>query len=133
MAYVGKGSDGSLMTPVRIQVSQPEVGAHLSKSGSPYHQTSGAFYLVDNPNYYYYWIDSSPEIIQSNAVFVNAKGPNTYSRYIGRMQVDGQTHVSVVAPFIGFNFFDSDNVERVAKSYQILVCDPKPVNPCSEY
>jgi hypothetical protein len=54
MAYVGKGYTGVAPMAARIQVSLPEQGAHLSKSGKPFFQKTGAFYLVDNPSYNYY-------------------------------------------------------------------------------
>jgi hypothetical protein len=133
MAYVGKGYNGVFKTAARIQVTEPGRGTYLNLAGKSYFQKTGAYYLYDNPNYHYYWVDSFVDKIFPNAVGIKAGGANSISGYIGRLQVDGQTHVTIAAPFLGLFLIGSDDVQRYAKSYQVLVCDPKPVNSCSKF
>jgi hypothetical protein len=132
MAYVGKGDVGTIIG-ARIQVSEPENGAYLMKSGKSYRQKNGAFYLVDNPNYHYYWVDSRAGTAHPNAIVVKTAESSTVSSYIGRLQVDGKTNVGRASAVIGMVFVGSNGMAQVGKSYQVLVCDPKPVNPCSKF
>jgi hypothetical protein len=133
MAYVGKGKNGLISFPARIQVTEPGRGAHLSNSGKKVFQETGAFYLVDNPSYNYYWVDSNSDMSHPNAVTFRAGGANSLSASFGRIQVDGQMNIAFAWTTLGLTLFGSDGVEQVAKSYQILVCDPKPVNLCSKF
>jgi hypothetical protein len=133
MAYVGNGKNGLISVAARIQVTEPGRGAHLLKSGKPYLQETGAFYLVDNPSYNYYWVDYSPSTIVPNVVKIRATGANSPNSFVGRLQEDGQTKIGFVSQLLGLLFLGSDNVKKVATNYQVLACDPKPVNLCSKF
>jgi hypothetical protein len=132
MVYVGKANNGLGNLAVRIQISEPGRGIYTSKSGKPFFIESGGFYLVDNPSYHYYWVESAPMTFHPNAVSVKVAGPQSLSGSISRLQVDGQTQISTAFLGGGAALKETDGVERIAKSYQVLVCDPKPVNPCSK-
>jgi hypothetical protein len=132
-AYVGKYFEGFVWRIARVQVSQPNRGIYLIKNGKLVNFPSGGYYLADNPNNHYYWIDL-PEIISTatNAVTVkqNEQYP-TISR-VGRVQIDGQLQIGT-ANELGLANADEKGDLRYARSYQILVCDPRPANQCSEF
>jgi hypothetical protein len=132
MAYVGKINDGEVFRAARLQTSQPGAGFYAASSGRPFFRESGGTYLYNNPNYSYYWIDSFSSLIPLNAVYIPTAGPNSYGIHIARLQISGQTHVSIAPQPTGIFYIDDKGVERIARNYQLLVCDPKPANPCSE-
>jgi hypothetical protein len=133
MAYVGKGPNGLIMRIGRVQVYQPGRGVHLGLAGRPFFLNKGGFYLVDNPNYNYYWVDSAPMVFHSNAVAVKIGGGSKLSDTVARIQIDGKTDIGINTQVKGAFFFDGNGNEFVASNFQVLVCDPKPVNPCSKF
>jgi hypothetical protein len=132
MAYVGKGFNDIIDRVARIQVTEPGKGLYMSKSGLPFFQQSGGFYLYNNPNYDYHWVDATSEFMPSNIVRIKIGGPQSLDCYAGRLQVDGQTQVSLVAHTMGMFFFDG-NTEKVSLNYQVLACTPKPAYQCSKF
>jgi hypothetical protein len=132
MAYVGKINDGEVFRAARLQISQPGAGFYASSSGLLYYRESGGTYLYNNPKYSYYWIDSSRLLSPPNAVYIPTTGPNSYGSYVTRLQVNGQTHVANAFQRGGMYYVDEKGAERNSRNYQVLVCDPKPANPCSE-
>jgi hypothetical protein len=134
MIYVGKVYDGFNNKPAAVQVSQPGAGIYITKSGAPLFIESGGYFLVNNPNYTYYWVDSSiNDNIPSNSVNVKLGGPDSFTLNVGRLQQNGQIYTGLTGPGYGL-FYSAPNIaEHLAYNYQVLVCDPKPSNPCSKF
>jgi hypothetical protein len=131
MAYVGKILNNQ-MRIARIQVAEPGRGFYLADKGKGLFIKNGGFYLYNNPSYHYYWVDSNPLLVSPNAVVVTAYGPNSASAFISRVQTDGQTNIGVAFFGAGSTWVKPDGIEAAIGNYQVLVCDPKPVNPCSK-
>jgi hypothetical protein len=112
--------------------NQPLKGAHVSSDGKVYYNANDGFFLVDNPNYNYYWKDTYGTAVPSNAVALPTNGPNSWTWYIGRSQIDGQVRLGPIALPLGFYYPGDDGFEHFTKSYQTLVCDPNPVKTCSK-
>lgn len=132
MAYVGKAYNGDVWQPARIQTAQPGRGAYMEKSKKSFFVKSGGFFLADNPNYHYYWAEASEAISYSNAVSISLSGSGGFVVSIGRLQIDGQTRIGLYHETPGLLFVGSDGIARNALHAQILLCDPKPANPCGK-
>ncbi|KAG5667179.1 hypothetical protein PVAND_015174 [Polypedilum vanderplanki] len=68
LAFVGMGKYFELNWPGRIQTTSPS-GFYFPKGGIEAYMTNGSYYLVDNSNYSYYWVNYEGNF-PSNAVFV---------------------------------------------------------------
>jgi hypothetical protein len=129
---VGKINDGSIFRVSRLQISKPGAGFYAASFGRSFYRESGGTYLYNNPKYSYYWIDAFGSFSSPNAVIVPTVGSNSYGSLVGRLQINGQTYVALAPPPMGIYYIDDKGVERNARNYQLLVCDSKPANPCSE-
>jgi hypothetical protein len=133
MFYVGNAFTGLADRISILQIKQPGAGFYNAKAGVPIYIPSG-YFLVNNPDYTYYWTDSySDEDIPSNAVSVRIAGPNSLAINVGRVQVDGQTFVGPIGPKAGMYYTVPNVTEHFTRNYQILRCNPKPSNPCSNF
>lgn len=134
MLYVGKVNDGYHNKAAAVQVSQPGAGIYTTKSGAPFFVESGGYFLVNNPNYTYYWIDSFyKDPVPSNVVEARIAGPNSFLCFVGRVQVNGQIFMGIAAQGYGLTASAPNISQSLVYNYQVLVCDPKPSNPCSKF
>jgi hypothetical protein len=132
-AYVGKIFDGDIWRAARIQVENPGRGIYASSGGNYAYFQTGGYYLVNNPNYHYYWVDTYlyPWSL-TNAVKVPLAQNSTFVLNVARLQVNGQVQVNRANSF-GFPYTPVGGVETFVKNYQTLVCDPRPANKCSKF
>mgnify|MGYP003449547166 CR=1 FL=1 len=131
-AYVGKFIYKEMYKPGRIQTTKPKPGIYTTARGANYYDDKNAYYLVNNPKYHYYWVDSFEDNFIANAVSVKITDTGLMNFYIGRNQIDGQMQVAPIALSIGMMYPGYDGLEHFATSFQILACDPLPNNPCSK-
>jgi len=130
-AFVGKVQN-DFFKPGRIQKTQPNSGGYSIFGGVSYYSKNDAYYLVNNPNYHYYWVDSFGPNAVKNAVQVRTR-PETLNYYsVGRLQIDGQMTVGPMTLPIGYFYTKANGLERFVTSYQVLACDPVPANPCKQ-
>jgi hypothetical protein len=132
-AYVGKVYDGDIWRAARIQTNNPGSGTYGSMNGNYAFFPTGGYYLFNNPNYHYYWVDTFiyPQTLK-NAVKVPMSINGTFVLNVGRAQVNGQVNVNRANSF-GFPYTPEGGVEAYVKNYQTLVCDPRPANKCSKF
>lgn len=131
-AYVGKTLFYGMWFVGRIQTSSPSPGIYTSGGSSLYYNKDNGYYLVNNPKYHYYWVDSYLDNVVPNGVKVKLSDQGLMSIYIGRVQVDGQMQVATVSLPVGLSYSRADGVQDYVANFQILACEPIPVNACSE-
>jgi hypothetical protein len=133
MAYVAKAYNSEVIRFARLKITDPGRGFYMAKSRGKFaFSESGGSYLFNNPSYHYYWVDSSPTIFHPNAVAIKLGGANGPTAIVTRIQENGQTNIDLAFYGGGSFYMGPDGVQQVIENYQVLVCDPKPVNPCSK-
>lgn len=133
MCYVGKYDFTDFWSIGRIQISQPNTGIYAFINEKVVYRTGG-YYLKNNPNYNYHWIDVSAEEIYyvPNSVTSKLTNQGAVLILIGRVQINGQVQIGSASDS-GLIIPNKNNEMAYAKNFQILVCDPKPANPCSKF
>ncbi|KAG5667178.1 hypothetical protein PVAND_015173 [Polypedilum vanderplanki] len=126
-SYVGKGKNYQLYSPGRIQTTSPS-GFYFSKGGIEAYMTNGSYYLVDNLNYSYYWINYDGNF-PSNAVLVT-QDVGKFLFGIARLRINGHMQVGMfLSPVAGFS--GTDGLLNYY-NYEVLVCDPWPKYKCTQ-
>jgi hypothetical protein len=118
------------MNPGRIQTVDP-VGYYSANANKPLHLTNGSFYLVDNPNYTYRWVDFDGASVPGNAVPIrNDVGPMMF--LVTRVKVNGHMQIGKFTfPLAAIP--DDGGRDSYYQNYEILVCDPWPKYQCGEF
>lgn len=130
-AFVGMTKVGKLFRPSRIQVTG-NVGAYVLDYTFEAYSTNENYYLVDNPNFRYHWVDARGNDFFMNSVAVNyANGP--FSFPIGRAVINGRTVIGHTNGVGGLIYADEEGEQHVVGQYQILVCEAVPKYKCGEY
>ncbi|KAG5676535.1 hypothetical protein PVAND_006361 [Polypedilum vanderplanki] len=128
-AYVGKVMIASVHWILgRIQ-TVGNSGIYTSISGRLAYIQNGSSFLVDNPNYSYYWVDykgKSP----NNAVRVRT-ATSIFSMPIGRTKINGKMNLGMVID-PSANFLNDNGIDETHTNFEILVCDPWPKFQCGQ-
>jgi hypothetical protein len=132
-AYVGKIFDGVVFSAARIQINNPGSGTYGSLGRKYAHFPKGGYYLVNNPNYHYYWVDTFlfPWDLK-NAVKIPVTSTSISALIVARIQINGQVFINRANP-LGFPYTPEGGMLTYVKNYQTLVCDPRPANKCSKF
>ncbi|KAG5667176.1 hypothetical protein PVAND_015171 [Polypedilum vanderplanki] len=128
-AYVGKATIESVVTVGRIQ-TYPKSGFISNLGGKTVLITNGSYYLVDNPNYSYYWVSLNGNNLPKNAVYArNDVGSWKYG--IGRVKVNGHMQVGYIVYPLLFAMNDAEMI-TLYNDFEVLVCDPWPKYKCAQ-
>jgi len=131
-AYVGKAFYENMWNPGRIQTTKPNSGIYTMSRGSFHYSQDDAYYLVNNPKYHYYWVDTYAYDQVPNGVEIKYTDEGLMYSYVGRIQINGQMEVATILRAVGLLYPRSDGVQHYISSYQVLACDPEPANPCKQ-
>lgn len=131
-AFVGKYFYDGSWNPGRVQTLKPKSGMYTLARGSIFYSEKDAYYLVNNPKYHYYWVDTYAFDQVTNGVEIKYNDEGLMYSYVGRVQIDGQMQVATVLRAVGLIFPRTDGLQHYISSYQVLACDPLPNNPCSK-
>ncbi|KAG5667240.1 hypothetical protein PVAND_015230 [Polypedilum vanderplanki] len=127
-AYIGKAKNNGVFIPGRIQTISP-TGFYSANANKPVYLTNGSYYLVDNPNYTYTWIQYN-KIIPSNLVYVR-NDIGAFAIPIAKIKINGKIKIgkflyptAAIADENGNDFYYED--------FKVLVCDPWPKYKCAQ-
>ncbi|KAG5667241.1 hypothetical protein PVAND_015231 [Polypedilum vanderplanki] len=127
--YVGKVKNLGIYRPARIQIYPPSV-TFIASTTKLVSKTNESYYLIDNPNYTYYWIPFDGTKYPSNAVYVR-NDVVSWKCPIGRVKINGHMKLgNVVNPII--IALNDDGIPNKFSDYEILVCDPWPKYKCTQ-
>ncbi|KAG5666148.1 hypothetical protein PVAND_017662, partial [Polypedilum vanderplanki] len=127
-AYVGKGCCNNFTVPGRIQTVGNK-GLYLAERAKAGYLPNGSYYLVDNPNYSYYWVAYNWKT-PSNAVLVRSP-PSPVTTAIGSLKINGHMQIGFVVDPVG-NFLTENGFVTAFTNFEILVCDPWPKYQCNQ-
>ncbi|KAG5675262.1 hypothetical protein PVAND_005177 [Polypedilum vanderplanki] len=127
IAYVGKVKlqqyiDG-VVIPGRIQINHKS-GIFTSNAGKTIFIANGSYYLVNNPNYSYYWVSFNGTGLPTNAVYAR-DDIGKLKHAIGRLETNGQTQIGYVTNLL-LVLTNNGNGDELFNRYEVLVCDPWP-------
>ncbi|KAG5667260.1 hypothetical protein PVAND_015248 [Polypedilum vanderplanki] len=128
-AFVGKAKPTILYYPGRIQVT-PNAGFYTTEKFKNVYMTNGSYYLVDNPNYTYKWIEYDGENNPDNTVYVRSD-IGTIAIPVVRSKIDGKTEIGRSSYPTGI-FSNEKKGEEYFSNYELLVCDPVPKYQCAQ-
>ncbi|KAG5667235.1 hypothetical protein PVAND_015225 [Polypedilum vanderplanki] len=127
-AYIGKGKDHGLFVPGRIQTISP-IGFYATSGNRPIYLTNGSYYLVDNPNYTYYWKPFETDLLKNTVYVRNDVG--SFTMAILRTKVKGKVLVGKFLYPMAI-FADEYGNDSYFDDYEVLVCDPWPKYKCAQ-
>ncbi|KAG5667230.1 hypothetical protein PVAND_015221 [Polypedilum vanderplanki] len=127
-AFVGKAKDLGVFYPGKIQIF-PQSGIYFISNKEVF-RSNDSYYLVNNPNYTYYWIPANGKNPPDNTVYVrNDIGPWKFG--IGRVKVNGHIKIgNIVHPLLVAT--NAEEIHTLYNDYEILVCDPWPKYKCTQ-
>ncbi|KAG5667263.1 hypothetical protein PVAND_015251 [Polypedilum vanderplanki] len=128
-AYVGKAKDGGVYYPGRIQISS-QSGIYFAGNGKMVYRSNGSYYLVDNPNYTYYWVPFDGISSPNNTVYAR-NDVGSWKFAFGRININKKTQIGkVLFPYLILSN-DNENV-TLYNDYEVLVCKPEPKYQCAQ-
>ncbi|KAG5667347.1 hypothetical protein PVAND_015330 [Polypedilum vanderplanki] len=128
-AYIGKATPFSLTFPGRVQVINNTGIYVLSQKKEVLINDNTSFYLANNLNYTYYWVDFEGTVPQ-NSVF--SRSSNGFFFAVTRVKRNGYVRIGyTVPPFGTFPNEDGTNDESDS-NFEVLVCDPWPKYQCAQ-
>lgn len=125
-AYIGKYKPRDVVYAGRIQIVN-KTGFYYPSSSDVGYAANGSYYLVDNPNYTYRWINFEGGKMPDNMVLArNDIGP--IATPYARSKISGHTEIGWVSIPIAI-FPEAGDLYT---EYELLVCDPVPKYQCCE-
>jgi hypothetical protein len=121
---VGKGQIGALSYPGRIQ-TVGETGFSVSIGGAEVYIQNGSYYLADNPNYTYYWVNYAGHT-PANSVFARST-LIPYPLAAGKAKINGHMEIGFVSDPV------MELTGVLVRNFEVLVCDPWPKYQCGKF
>ncbi|KAG5667234.1 hypothetical protein PVAND_015224 [Polypedilum vanderplanki] len=133
IAYVGKGAASPWTKPGRLQIVDKK-GIFIDHRKSNFFiNDSTVHYLVDNPNYTYYWVNYDRSgMPPQNAVSVKSSELVNFPIAVIRAKIDGHMDVGMFITPLGYFRTNDENGDEMRYDFEILVCDPWPKYKCAQ-
>jgi hypothetical protein len=117
------------MVPGRIQTTS-KAGFYASMQRTEVYINS-SFYLANNPNYTYYWVNFDGSI-PNNVVFARSN-VGAFALPITRVKENGHVKIGILIYPTG-NFVNKDKTnDENLENFELLVCDPWPKYRCGGF
>lgn len=126
--FVGCGSVIQERGPSRIQIIEPKGNYQVYGSGEQYlNDTTRMWYLKNNCDHQYTWVNSSNGEILPYAVEPFEDNANGFTIYVGRKVIKNDTVAAgIIVPMLGVMYYaDINKKMQQPREYEVLVCKSK--------